>query len=449
VKRSPSFLIALCITFALAAGCGNPKVEEEGSFDASAAPGRTIVPRPLADWARWRGPNGDGVAQDPDFDPFALQGLDLPLAKANSRLVWKTKVGLGYSGVAVAGDFAYTLGFARDKGGRLGTDTVYGIDDRTGKTAWTYSYPSSAATYTGPRAFPLVHDGFLYTVSWDGKIFCLDALKGTLAWTVDVQAEYGLVKREEEFGFVAPPIIEGDVLIINAREWGVGLDRRTGRKIWDSPVGRSGYSPPVAFTRGGKRLVAVLGAEKLYVVDPLTGVVQAAADWRTPLQGNFADPIVRGDTILISSTYDQGYGMFRLTGNGLETLWRRKGLGAQMAAGVVIDGYYYGHDFWYYYHRGEYVCLDTATGRTMWTRKMGMGSVVAVGTYLLLMTETGRLIAAVATPAAYREIASCQLGKKRVGEWFTLPTFARSRLYVRNFSGDCFCLDLAKKPQAD
>ncbi|MBN2351737.1 MAG: PQQ-like beta-propeller repeat protein [Spirochaetales bacterium] len=437
MKRTRTLLHGCIVFFILFASCVDGTAEETN-------PPTATKPPAASDWPNWRGPAHDGIAHNADFDPTSLKGLDKPLETDNPRLMWRTKVGVGYSGVAVAGPYAYTVGFARRKGSKLGTDSVFCIDDRTGQTVWKYDYPSSAAVYVGPRAFPLVQDGLVYVLSWDGKLFCLDALTGAPVWNVDIQAEYGLIRREEEFGFVSPPVIEGDILIVNAREWGVALDRRTGEKIWDSPKARSGYSPPVLFTHEGRRLLAMLGSAKLYIVDPATGTVVAKTDWRTQLQGNFADPIVLGDTIMVSATYDQGYGMYRFTGESLETLWRRPGLGAQMAAGVVYDGYYYGHDFWYYYHKGEYVCIDLATGKNVWTKKMGMGSVIGINKYLLLVTETGRMIAAEATPEGYREIASCQLGKKRSGEWFTLPTFAYGRLYLRSFSGDCFCLDVKK-----
>jgi outer membrane protein assembly factor BamB len=396
------------------------------------------------DWPQWRGPAHDGVSQDADFDPLALEGIDDPVSKGHPRLVWKNKIGVGYAGVAVAGDYAYTMGFERTSG-RQGNDIVYCLREGTGEIAWTYEYPCSAATYTGPRAVPLVRDGSVYTLSWDGQLYRLDAFTGRLVWSVNVKTEYGLLPREEEFGFIAPPVIQDNILLLNAREWGVALDRRTGAKVWESPKAMSGYAPPVPFVRDGRSLAAVFGAAKLYVVAIDTGAVVASADWPTHYQGNFADPIVVGDDILVSSTYEQGYGLFRLGPNGLTRVYRLKGLGAQMAAGVAMGGYYYGHDFWYYYSRGGYRCLEIATGKTRWMKKMGMGSVIAVRNTLLLLTEYGRLIAAEARPDAFKQISACQLGVKRKGEWFTPPTFARSRLYVRNHRGDVLCLDLGKR----
>jgi outer membrane protein assembly factor BamB len=441
VKANRFFSIAWIGIILLLTAC------DEGIGPAPTAAGAPAAAAPAAvrDWPQWRGPAYDGVAPGDGFDPLSLKGLDNPLASGSPRLVWKNKIAKGYAGAAVARGRIYTMGFERQRSSRLGKDVVYCLNERTGEIVWTFDYPATASVYAGPRAMPLVRDGYVYTLSWDGKLHCLDALSGRLYWSIDVKAEYGLLPRGQEFGYCAPPVVQGDVLLLNARRWGVALDRRTGALLWASPADMSGYAPPVPFTRGGKTLAAVFGASKLYVVDVAAGTLAASADWPTLYQGNIADPIVLGDEILVSSTYEQGYGLFRLGENGLSLVYRRKGLGAQMAAGVAIDGYYYGNDYWYFYGRGEYRCLEIATGRTMWKAKQGMGSVIAVGKTLLLLSESGKLTAAPADPNAFTELASCQLGVKRKGEWFTPPTFANGRLYVRNYSGDVFCLDLGKR----
>ena len=116
-----------------------------------------------------------------------------------------------------------------------------------------------------------------------------------------------------------------------------------------------------------------------------------------------------------------------------------------MAPGVLLDGYYYANDFWYYYQKGGFRCIELATGKLKWEANHGVGSVIAVGRTLIMLLETGRLIFAEATPVALRQIATANLGKNRSGNWFTPPTFVRSRLYVRNYDGDILCIDMAKR----
>ena len=43
------------------------------------------------DWPRWRGPNGDGISMEKDWNPEALAG--------GPKILWKVDVGAGYSNV--------------------------------------------------------------------------------------------------------------------------------------------------------------------------------------------------------------------------------------------------------------------------------------------------------------------------------------------------------------
>ncbi len=438
----PLTVIPCLIMFA--ACDGDPHVEKAVVTSVPPAPlSEAVSP---GDWPQWRGPRNDGVSTETDFDPLAVRGMDNVLAKGHPRLIWKINVGWGYAGTAIVGEYVYTMGFSRERGGAAGKDTVFCLKEATGETVWAFSYACAPSTYTGPRAFPLVHEGRVYTLSWDGRLYCLDALTGREIWLVDVEKEYGLEPREQEFGFCSPPALQGDILLVNARSWGVALDKRTGRRLWASPAGMSGYAPPVPFRREGVDYTAVFGATKLYVVASATGRLVDSFDWKTAFQGNIADPLVLEDGLFITSSYGRGYGRFRFDGKKLSLVYRLPGLGAQMAPGVIIDGYYYGNDYYYFYAKGENRCIEIATGKTMWTRKLGQTSVTAVGAVLLILSESGELITAAATPRAYKPLASGRLGTKRKGEWFSPPVFSRSRLYVRNYHGDLLCLDMGKKP---
>ena len=54
------------------------------------------------DWPRWRGPNGDGISLETDWNPEAL--TDGP------KLLWKTNVGIGVSNVVIKDNYLYTMG---------------------------------------------------------------------------------------------------------------------------------------------------------------------------------------------------------------------------------------------------------------------------------------------------------------------------------------------------
>ena len=53
-------------------------------------------------WPRWRGPNGDGISMETDWDPDSLSG--------SPRILWKADVGFGHSNVAIKDNRLYTMG---------------------------------------------------------------------------------------------------------------------------------------------------------------------------------------------------------------------------------------------------------------------------------------------------------------------------------------------------
>ena len=53
------------------------------------------------DWPRWRGPNGDGISLETDWDPEALSG--------GPKILWKVNVGWGHSNVAIQDNRLYTM----------------------------------------------------------------------------------------------------------------------------------------------------------------------------------------------------------------------------------------------------------------------------------------------------------------------------------------------------
>src|SRR5947207_4789290 len=79
------------------------------------------APGPPGEWARFRGPNGSGVAE--------VTGLPVEFGPTRS-VVWKTELPPGYSSPIVYGNQIYLTGL-RD--GRL---LSFAIDRTSGKVVW-------------------------------------------------------------------------------------------------------------------------------------------------------------------------------------------------------------------------------------------------------------------------------------------------------------------------
>src|SRR5262245_29102306 len=79
----------------------------------------SATPVGAADWPQWRGPQRSGISAEKDWlDTWPGSG---------PKIVWKAKVGFGFSSFVVGQGRAFTLGHAN------GQDSVWAFDAKTGK----------------------------------------------------------------------------------------------------------------------------------------------------------------------------------------------------------------------------------------------------------------------------------------------------------------------------
>jgi outer membrane protein assembly factor BamB len=394
------------------------------------------------DWAAWRGPFGNGTTDETGWDPQRLQG--------RPQVLWEANVGVGYAAVAVLGDRLYTIG--NRSGDGQGFDTVYCLDATTGKELWHFSYPCQTDSgYPGPTATPVLDGDRLYTLSDDtGDLFCFNAQDGSVRWHVNVVDEHSAVPPWDGFGFSGSPVIEGKLLLLNLNSAGLALDKITGKKIWSSAPGPCSYSTPVVFDHQGKRTIALFGAKKLFLLEVATGAEQASFPWDTFANENSADPLVFGDHVFISSAYDKGCALLRMTPQGLQAVWQSEVLSNLFTSSVYVDGFIYGIDD--HRRRNTIRCIEALTGKLRWSQKIDFGSLIAADGKLIILTEKGVLKVAELTPEAYREIASANLAqmsgarasgtRRKRAYWWTNPVLVDGVLYLRSDKGDLVSLSL-------
>lgn len=374
-----------------------------------------------ADWPQWRGPQRNGLS--------AETGLNLKWPAAGPRHLWNAQVGEGYSSVSVAGGRLYTMGNAGNQ------DTVWCLNAETGKQIWKRSYPSGSGDYAGPRATPTVDGKLVYTFGREGQAFCLDSATGKVVWSRNLKQE--LRAEEPRWGFAGSPLIEGDLVIYNVGTAGAALRKANGQVVWKSAPATAGYASPLAYTVGRDRAVAIFSAQGLSGVNPRDGRRLWQYPWPTLYDVNAADPIFSGDTVFISSNYNHGCALLRVSGNGATRLWENRNMRNHTNSCVLVGGAYYGND------EGSLACIDAKTGAQRWKQRgMGRGGLIAAEGNLLMTTERGELVVVRANPAAYTELARAKvLG----GDCWTHPVLANGRLYCRNHQGELVCLDLKGK----
>jgi outer membrane protein assembly factor BamB len=166
--------------------------------------------------------------------------------------------------------------------------------------------------------------------------------------------------------------------------------------------------------------------------------------WKTNFGENSPDPLIisdsqAGDKIFLSTGHGLGSSLYTLPATGSPTeLWNNQELGNHLSSSVWSAGYFYGFNGRVNKKDGHLGCLDAATGKQVWTTPI-RGSLIMADKRLIILTLTGELIIAEATPTTYKELARAQV---MGGTAWTTPVLSHGNIYVRNDKGMVICLDV-------
>ena len=388
-------------------------------------------PVSAADWPRFRGTEGTGLSAESGWLGNWPGGQPRP--------VWKATVGAGFSSMSLVEGRLFTLGHNGLKEG--GIDSVVALEASSGKELWRHSYPEKLADHYyegGTSGTPTVDSGRVYTLSKAGTALCLEASSGNVIWSRNLALELGM--KVPEWGFAGAPHIAGDKVVYNAGDAGLALDKATGKEAWTSGKDSAGYGTPVPFSLEGKPALAVFGLRHVIVVDPVSGHEFWRHPWKTRYDVNAADPVVIGDTMILTSGYGTGACGLRFTGSGAKELWKNQALRSHMQAPIGIRGHIYGIDGDGGDANARLKCLEATTGKVVWeSPKAETGVLTAADDKLIWVTGKGELIIVKADPTGYHEIVRAQVARGKV--WST-PVLLNGRLYIRNWKGELLCLDV-------
>lgn len=200
-----------------------------------------------ADWPQWRGPNGDGRVPD--------ASLAEAWPEAGLKPVWRTELGPGYSGIAVAGGKVITQDRRKEP---REVERVVCVDAATGDSIWIHEYEVAYGDLdygSGPRACPTIVGDRVYTLGALGHVRCLNLADGQLIWQKHLETD--LHGRRPTWGYSASPLVtDGRVIVQPGGDNGysvVALDAATGDVKWHSLSDEAGYTWPLELTSGGTR----------------------------------------------------------------------------------------------------------------------------------------------------------------------------------------------------
>ena len=384
-------------------------------------------------WPCWRGPNHDGVSAETDWDPTALDG--------GPKLLWSKNVGIGHSSVAIRDDVLYTMG--SDEHGNY----IFCMDAYTGEENWRTPVEGSELNST-----PAIDGASLYCMSDRGVVYCLNRKNGKIKWQRDLVNK--LQAEKIPYGFNSCPLVEGDLVILNANTYGIALDKKTGKLMWGSAPhekcrNNQGYhATPVLYDFQDQKQLLMLGADGLTSIEPGTGERLWYYEWYNYFTAKVADPEPYDGKVFLRANYRlNSCLLLDISGSEPKLLWENQNMRNDIGTCVRVDRYLYGSDG--FQGRLSLRCVDFFTGELMWEQAMHRGGTVAVaaaGDKLLVLEDDGNLRIAEATPEAYKEISSCRIpSESGVNQWWTPPVLYCGRIYCRNYSGDLVCIDVSKE----
>lgn len=375
------------------------------------------------DWPRFRGPQGNGISKE--------TGWFKEWPSTGPKVIWESKVGLGFASFAVAEGKALTSGNEAD------VDTLFCFDAATGAVVWKKSYPCPLMPKYypgGTNATPTVEAGRVYHLSKAGQMFCLELGTGAVIWERDLVKQHGLTLPE--WGFAGSPVIVGDLICLNAGGAGLALRKADGALAWKNDTGSAAYASVVPVELNGVPSLAILGHRDLVAVKLADGKEW----WRHPFKSgydtNAMDPIPWNGKLIVSA-HDQKAQVLDVSSAEPKVEGSLEDTRIHMNSGVVIcDHLYQVHGSGN--HAGDLRCIDLKTRKVLWKEEgLGVGALSAAEDKLIVLGEKGELAIVSAKPDGYEELARAQLLGPTC---WTQPVLANGRIYLRNGKGDVVCI---------
>ncbi len=409
------------------------------------------APRVLADdWPSWRGPTGNGSTSAGSY----------PTTWNVENVSWKfTLPGKGSSTPILWHDRIYLTTPSE------GQDAVLALDLQ-GKQMWLtrlgpQSPPKQRILSSGCNGSPVTDGKGIFVYFRSGRLSALE-LDGSVRWTVDLTAKFGPEKLFWDSG--TSPVLTDDCVILSrlhqGDSWIAGFDKATGALRWQQKrnyevpsENDNGYTTPVFFKYQGHMAFLIWGAEHLTAHSASDGSVlwtcgqfnpEGKSNWPT-----IASPVICGNLAIVPVGRDdrpnQGHMQaIRLDGTGDVTgthrVWKRDDVGVFVSSLAEYQGRVY-----LLRPRGNIVCLDPATGSTIWTGALPRtnasyyASPVIANGVLYAAREDG-VVFAVRVQDKFELLSENPMHERIIAS----PAVADGRLLLR---GDehLFCVEMGKR----
>ena len=378
------------------------------------------VPLPAADWPQFRGPHGNGVADETDT-PAVLN--------APKSIAWTADLpGRGLSSPIIVGDRVFVTCSSGPQQERL---HVLCFNASDGSKRWERQFWATGRTMTQPKTCvaaptPASDGKRIFAHFSSNDVICLD-LDGNLLWLRGLTRDYP--NASNSIGLSSSPVVIGDTLIVqvetDAESFVAGIDVATGVNRWkrERPRDRNWSSPVVFNDKPERQVVAIQGLSGVVTLLPTTGEVL----WnRTNESANISSPAPGNGVLYVSC-----HGLVALQGDSEshipKELWRNHLLTPGTASPIVQ-----GDRVFTINSGGKLCCGKTATGERTWSLQLKgafSSSLVMAGSKLYAVNEKGVVrVVDVTKPEGGQVVSEVDLGQTIL----CTPAIANGALYIRS-----------------
>lgn len=391
-----------------------------------------------ANWPRFRGPDGGGVASFTNLPLTwnALTGENLlwkapaPPHGPNSPVVWSNRVFLTAGDAAKREVFCYATADGKVLWQRA-VENVPGSPAKQPEISEETSFAASTAATDGRRVFAIFGNGDLAALTLDG----------TPAWSKNV----GVPKNA--YGYATSLALwPGKVLVQLDQDSGAPggsrllcFDAATGRALWERPRQTDPtWATPIVIEAAGKAQVITLGLPHV--------ISYALADgselWRAEcLEGEITpSPVFAGGLLLV---VEPSLKLLALRPDGAgdvtktHVVWNNEDNQPDVTSPVANAEFAFTVN-----SGGLLTCFDLKDGKKLWEKDLEMevqASPSLVGNRLLVLGTKG---VAVVVEAArqFKEISRSELPDK----FLATPAFAGGRMFLRGAT-NLWCVGAVEK----
>jgi outer membrane protein assembly factor BamB len=381
-----------------------------------------------SDYPQWRGPDRSGISKE--------TGLLKEWPEGGPELLWTAqKLGKGFSSPSIANGSIYVTGMKNKV-------EILSALDMSGNVKWAKEYGKAyTKSFPDARTTPTVDGDSIYVISGTGEVVCFDAASGDIKWSVEAFKKFK--GKQGSWGTAESPLVVDNKVIYTPcgkQTTVVALDKATGETVWttESVGGPSGYVSPIVVERGGKKLILTMTGNFLLGVNLEDGRIEWKVKYQEAAPGgndiNVPTPVYHDGRVFFTSGYDHAGVMLKISEDGANAsvVWVNRDLDTHHGGVVLVDGYIYGSN-WINNSKGNWVCVDWNSGKTMYEKKWNnKGSIISAEGMLYCYEEgKGNLGLVKASPEGFALISSFKIELGKAQHW-AHPVISDGLLYMRH-----------------